>query len=436
MLVMSLSSLSVEHYRAFRKRATLALRPLTLLFGYNSAGKSSLARLPKLLADSVLPRAVGDNGPLALKSLAARDASFTDLVNRDSEELALALHFQENPQRRELPTHIDLRLRFLQKGRLEQHLIFGLRAGHDVEHAELDLSWIPESTADGGVGCLYEVSAPADSAAQEIPFVGLLPPENRLPPQPLEVLLGGYAEQLRSLGERVLWLDATRAPAPRRVTVKQQPIQQLAPDGSGAAEWLVWERLTGPGEITRTVTDFYLRCLEHHIDVEPFGEQHALVMAPQSASTSRINLADTGEGMAQVLPVLVQTELARAITRKKGWCIQILEHPELHLQSKIHVPLARHLCQVASGEHAPLTLIETHSELVLLQVRLALLEGWLKRDKVAVYWVRQENGESTLERVEFDELAHPRSGWPPDVFSAEVDLARKILRKQRQQEEP
>lgn len=436
MLCMSLASITVENYRAFRQRATFELRPFTLLFGYNSAGKSALSRLPKLLADSVLPRAPGDDGPLSLQSPAARGASFRDLVNRESDELKLALRFAKDPQHPNLPTHIDLDLRLHQRGRIEQHQIIGLRTRGDTEAAMLELQWIPERTPDGSVGWRYDVIAPPDLPAQPILLGGLLPARNWLPTRQLVGPLGGYADQLRSLEDRVLWLDATRAPAPRRVSVAQQPLDQLAANGSGAAEWLVWERLTGAGELTKAVTDFYLDQLEHHLDIETFGDQHALVLAPRGAPTARINLADTGEGMAQVLPVLVQSERSRAIARHKGWCLQILEHPELHLQPKLHVPLAEYLCRLAAGPAAPLTVIETHSELMLLQVRLALLEGWLTRDQVAVYWVRQEAGESTLVRAEFDELAMPRSGWPPDVFSAEVTMARRILRLQRKAEEP
>jgi AAA15 family ATPase/GTPase len=41
---MALSSYMVENYRPFAERTTIELRPLTLLFGYNSAGKSALLR--------------------------------------------------------------------------------------------------------------------------------------------------------------------------------------------------------------------------------------------------------------------------------------------------------------------------------------------------------------------------------------------------------
>jgi hypothetical protein len=69
-----LFTLKVQSYRSFRDETGLAIRPLTLLYGFNQADKSSLLRLLALLADSLQPGA----GPLDLNSPAARGASFKE----------------------------------------------------------------------------------------------------------------------------------------------------------------------------------------------------------------------------------------------------------------------------------------------------------------------------------------------------------------------
>ena len=48
-----LNAFSVENYRSFRDRATVELRPITLLLGRNSSGKSSLTRFIPLLQQSM-----------------------------------------------------------------------------------------------------------------------------------------------------------------------------------------------------------------------------------------------------------------------------------------------------------------------------------------------------------------------------------------------
>ena len=55
---MHLTHLSVERYKCFAQREDLEIRPLTLLIGRNSSGKSVLARLPLLLRHALSGRGV------------------------------------------------------------------------------------------------------------------------------------------------------------------------------------------------------------------------------------------------------------------------------------------------------------------------------------------------------------------------------------------
>ncbi len=75
--VVAVSWFEVERYRSFASRTRVELKPLTLLFGYNSAGKSALARAVPLVAASCGGAAFG---PLALDAGVARRAEYDDLV--------------------------------------------------------------------------------------------------------------------------------------------------------------------------------------------------------------------------------------------------------------------------------------------------------------------------------------------------------------------
>ena len=79
-----LQSFGLENYRAFDEAVAIELRPLTLFFGHNSAGKSALLRALPLIAASV------DNsqsGPLALDSRPARGATFSEILCLAVQEL-------------------------------------------------------------------------------------------------------------------------------------------------------------------------------------------------------------------------------------------------------------------------------------------------------------------------------------------------------------
>lgn len=74
---MALTGLSFQNYKAFPGTESIEIRPLTILIGRNSSGKSAIARLPLLLAASFSKHA---QAPLALEVEGVDfGASFVDL---------------------------------------------------------------------------------------------------------------------------------------------------------------------------------------------------------------------------------------------------------------------------------------------------------------------------------------------------------------------
>jgi predicted ATPase len=79
------------------------------------------------------------------------------------------------------------------------------------------------------------------------------------------------------------------------------------------------------------------------------------------------NLADVGFGVSQVLPVLIQGLL----TRSGG--IYLVQQPEIHLHPDAQAGLADFFIYLAS--YGVITVVETHSEYLLLRLRRRLAEG-------------------------------------------------------------
>ena len=69
-----LFTLKLRAFRAFRDEVSIDIRPLTLLYGFNQAGKSTLLRMLVLLADSLQAGA----GPFDLQSPALRGATYKE----------------------------------------------------------------------------------------------------------------------------------------------------------------------------------------------------------------------------------------------------------------------------------------------------------------------------------------------------------------------
>jgi predicted ATPase len=149
-----------------------------------------------------------------------------------------------------------------------------------------------------------------------------------------------------------------------------------------------------------------------------------------------VDLSDTGEGLTQILPVLVASAMAAKEAERLRASYLVIEQPELHLHPAAHAPLAAFLCEIAARSYPPRMLIETHSENFLFGVQLAIANGQLDPSRVIIYWVQQDaEGNSTLSPIQLDADGRP-DFWPPGVFMEETELARRLIEARRQRQAP
>lgn len=423
-----LTAFSLENYRAFVEKTTVELRPLTLLFGYNNAGKSALIRALALIADSARP---GARGVLDLSSEAARECDFDDLRSQLSgrESIRLGLSFQEN---------FDVEVEITQDMRARRLVVSELRIsrapGMEGDATTVLAQW---GSSGHGLGPTYEIAVDGSPAGEMgLKFNSLAPEwdmhygrgdEQSRRSEEAHKLFQRVQQLVRPMGLHFQWLGSLRRYPPRYGRYQGEPPARMLPDGTGAAEILAYDKL-GDGRLLAEVSDWYERCFKRRIDVEQSSDKRfSVTLEPVgNAIKQRINLADTGEGMAQVLPILV----AAAMARRKGpwdpWTLA-LEQPELHLHPEVHAPLAQHLCRIAAENGAPRMLIETHSENFLLGVQIQIAKRALPADRALVYWVKQQDdGTSYAHRIEFGEDGTLR-GFPDKVFNEDLELAEELL---------
>lgn len=428
---MPLAAYTVEKYRSFVRPAAVELRPLTLLFGYNSAGKSALLRALPLLAASMDPSIPG---PLALGSEAARGATFSDI--KSHLDKGSFLHFSLQWDDASTPIRrVELRLFDVES--LREQVVERVRAFDAGGTLLFEAEWDPaDGTAARGSSRYQARLGEGPLFPVLIEFTGLIP---RMLSQQVShtestaqvrELLRQLQQRFDSLRSSVHWLGSLRVLPPRRSDYLGRP-RSIQPAGQEAAAILAYDK-RGDGNLLRRVSEWYESATGHVLDIVEEGGQFSVVLSPLKGAPVRINLVDTGEGMAQVLPVLVlgvqalQGELG-------GESVLAFEHPELHLHPAAERDLAGFFCELARREGAPRTLMETHSENFLLRVQLAIVRGEIPPERVLVYWVRElEDGSGEAVRITFDELGRPEGDkWPPGVFSEDVEQARQIVLERR-----
>jgi predicted ATPase len=131
---------------------------------------------------------------------------------------------------------------------------------------------------------------------------------------------------------------------------------------------------------------------------------------------SKVNLADTGVGLSQVIPLLVQGTLAHRSS------MIISQQPEIHLNPAQQSIVADFLIERAMNDVR--ILVETHSEHVLLRIRRRIAEGTLDASDVAIYYVEASNGGTRLRPVPVgDQGEIRRSDWPQGFFEDQLGEA-------------
>lgn len=134
---------------------------------------------------------------------------------------------------------------------------------------------------------------------------------------------------------------------------------------------------------------------------------------------------DVGTGLSQVLPIIAA--LATASARKGTFAnrhlalltgsqsLALFEQPELHLHPLMQADLADLFLQnsCALDSEKPQILIETHSENLILRLQKRVREGVLSNSDVALVYVHKDSdsGQSAIQHLELDTNGDFKNDW-------------------------
>ncbi len=460
-----LTRLRLENFKAWRDSGDIRLAPLTVLFGTNSAGKTSIPQLLLLLkqtaessdrqralhlgdshsivdagsfADIVhghdlsqplqftlawtLARALEFHDPLSGARYAGDNIKFTAALRgdaraqprvdrfrydlRDHEKQILALAMEQQPPAPGADATQSFSLR------AEGIVLARVRDRADGLPAPLRFYGFPAE-----VQASYENAAFAADLALELErmlasiyYVGPL----REYPRRLYLWSGEVPEHV---GERgALAIEAILASGDRTFSLgpRQSPIQLPR---------LVAESLQKMGLI-------------HEFEIHPLGtgrHEHEILVTTAPASPA-VKLTDVGFGVSQVLPVIVECFY---VPRRS---IVIFEQPEVHLHPRAQAALADLFIDAihARENDAPRDcqfIIQSHSEHFLRRLQRRVAEERLAREDAALYFVHSGATGAQVEELDVDDFGNIRN-WPEHFFGDEMGdlVARTEAQARRMQQ--
>jgi hypothetical protein len=111
------------------------------------------------------------------------------------------------------------------------------------------------------------------------------------------------------------------------------------------------------------------------------------------------NLNDVGYGVSQVLPTIVESELTSPKT------LRLMQQPEVHLHPRAQAALGSLFARLAAdGDRG--FVIETHSDYLLDRVRQEVASGVISADRVAILFFDKPQLETAVHLIELDELGN------------------------------
>lgn len=431
---MPLTGIRLHGFKCFEDSGSIPIAPLTLIFGRNNAGKSSVLQSLLVLRQTL---DAPENGPrLNLRGPLYRAGTYADIVHQHRSKTHVKFEFDVSFGKSKRTSEICLE--FMsdepQPPRISQVLI-GVSGVESVQIAR-----------GPGKGGPYELRIGGDSLGNEraanfrmpvnslLPRIGEEPPRVGRPSRKREAARLAAHEAIQELERIVREMRAVGAfrtePGPRyeylgRVEdrldlVGEHVVSALIEDSArrgkrgdlfaGVNRWLKQVghvRLLPLRRISKTARLFEVRI--------------------KDTETGRwANFAHVGFGIGQAFPVLVEG------LRTPPGGTYLVQEPEIHLHPDAQLAMADFLIDLALEGRT--VIVETHSEHILLRVRRRLVEshrngrrGVLTPDDVRIVHVSQDDtGRSHANRLSVDQLGNI-GNWPRDFMEEATEERMKLL---------
>ena len=448
-----LTSLRIKNFKAWRDTGAIRLAPLTVIFGANSAGKSSLGHLLLGLKQTALStdrkRALHLGDTTSLIDL----GTFADCLN--GHDLSKTLDFELGwslPKSMDVKDPLDSTQRFTGN---QVNLAVSLSAGKTGQPEVTSLKYALKNAE--GVVLDVDLSRGADRkfSLQSVKYQFKMADGRKWPLDEPEKFYrvsdlsiarfknAGFLTDFALATENILGSIAYLGPL-RNHPQRTYQWSGDTPEGVGqTGEATVAAILAaqhedrmlnrGPKKAKQAFTPFIAGWLKdlgviHSFLIKPVaeGRKEYEVLVKTHAGAPEVKITDVGFGVSQVLPALVQAFYCPP--HSTVW----MEQPEIHLHPQVQAELADVFISAIKAredgkERDVQLIIESHSEHLLNRLQRRIAEGALAPEDVAIYFCRRSGSSTELEPLRVNMFGEIEN-WPENFFGDEMaDISARTL---------
>ena len=431
---MPITSIRLQSFKSFADSGEIPLAPLTVIFGRNNTGKSSILQSLLILRQTLDTPA--DVARLNLRGPTCAAGAYSDIVHmhRSREKVTfglgvalagkwegqLELEFKSDEPQAPCLTRLTITTRQAETLILSR----GAGAGGPYKLA------IGNDNLGGGKKANFRFSV-----NQFLPLIGDEPPHVGRPNTRREKsrtaarqILKAVEDSLRSTRA----VGAFRRMPDRRYEYQGRPPEAVDPAGLHVVDALVEDanRRRRRGELVHSVNKWLDRVGRVRLmPIRAIARQSKIyeIRLRDTDSGRWANFADVGFGIGQALPVIVEG----LRTPENGTFL--VQEPEIHLHPDAQLAMADFLIDLVRANRR--VIVETHSENILLRIRHAVIQHTsagdgargLSKDCISVVHVsKTPGGASQAARLQLDDLGQIKN-WPPGFMDEATEERMTIL---------
>ncbi|MFC4687843.1 AAA family ATPase [Epilithonimonas pallida] len=374
-----LDTIKFKGYKSFKVETELELKPVTVLFGKNSSGKSAVAKLPTLI-----------EGALSL--------DFDEPLMYINKGIELGADYRD----------------LFYKGEIQGEIDFSLKEGNnELKISIINTLSIPliskleiHSEKDGSV--IFDYKTQEEQSTHKSTRGFLL---DEHPSKSAFHLKTDYLGPFRIKPHRIFYINDLRDPN--------------SIGGMGDKAYYI---IAKNEELEKRVSEWFKKNFdgwELFVDrKQPYYE----LKIRRDSNWDGVNIVDVGQGMSQALPIII-----KALTDYKNEeVLNILEQPELHLHPAAHGSLAELLFNSTQNSNNRY-LIETHSKNFILRLRTLIAKGIMKKEDLNLCFVDYDEDieSSIIKKINVNDIGEV-DYWPEHIFDESFveTIALKVAQKE------
>ena len=428
-----LSELKLSNFRIFDDEVTVRFRPITVLIGRNSSGKSTIVKFLLMLQQSLW--STGSDFPKVDGSY-VKLGPFAELKNSVSSKTNLAFE-------------VSMRSPFVGRetfdsGPLQEYvkvagdaLIVTVRgavpysdnpSAGSIDYSlgqtnpTITLMNFSTSVAEDYAFSMSAITGAIDEFKvhfQEATSLSELEPAQA---EHVRALIDDFTKRaelgavLQAELSAASHVSPTRAEPQRVIVTSYSPPDYMGPEGRGAIAHL--RRIKAEDEKAYQFLLPHLRNVSGvaSVDFETESEEVTRAIGRNPTTGADVPIADFGFGVGQSVPVLVQGAMM------PHQATLMVEQPEAQLHPTAQLEMGSFFADLWTKRHVR-SIVETHSSNILLRLRRLVAKGELSHRDVSVAYFDFDNSNENMPiitNLDVNEDGSMQAGLPMEFFGADV----------------